>query len=64
MTDQDTTLDAYLAGWRGCVDSLKDQSFEQPSEFDDDERDLAENCFWEDYGKHFLESSSTETKDA
>jgi len=38
---------AYVAGWKACVESIQDQSFDPPDKFDQFERDLAEQCFYE-----------------
>ena len=48
MTDE--ILKAYLAGWKGCIDSLNGQPLELPKELGVFERELAEQCFHEDYG--------------
>ena len=45
----DKILGAYLAGWRDCVDSLKDQSFGTPDCFDAHKRGTAELCYDEDF---------------
>ena len=42
-------IDIYLAGWKACIESLEDQSFEIPKEFNKCEREIAEQCFAEDY---------------
>ena len=49
MTDLGKTEKAYLAGWKACLESLQDQSFDPPTKFDAAERQLAEMCFDEDF---------------
>ncbi len=48
--------EAFLAGWKACVESLQDTSFAPPLSFDSDEEDLAQQCFHGD--PNFTEKDS------
>ncbi len=49
LSNPNRIKEAYLAGWKAAINSLQNQSFVLPTEFNDTERDIAEQCYHEDY---------------